>query len=71
MCDMKHVCRKHSLEPLETNVIDKRGNLLLSFMDPPYSIQAMAEKQKEEKDKPKGNQRKFDYRRKEPWRGRD
>ncbi len=71
MCDMKHVCRKHSLEPLETNVIDKRGNLLLSFMDPPYSIQSMAEKQKEEKDKPKENQRKFDYRRKEPWRGRD
>ena len=40
-------------------------------MDPPYSIQAMAEKQKEDENKPKTNQRKFDYRLKEPWRGRD
>ena len=71
ICDMKHVCRKYSTEPLETQVLDKKGNLLFSFMDPPYSIQAMAEKQKEDENKPKTNQRKFDYRRKEPWRGRD
>jgi hypothetical protein len=71
ICDMKHVCRKYSTEPLETHVLDKKGNLLFSFMDPPYSIQAMAEKQKEDEEKPKTNQRKFDYRRKEPWRGRD
>ena len=71
ICDMKHVCRKYSTEPLETQVLDKKGNLLFSFMDPPYSIQAMAEKQKEDENKPKTNQRKFDYRRKRPWEGRD
>ncbi len=64
-CDMRHACSKRSCEPIQETA-DKKGNLLFSFMDPPYTSQ----KPKKEKPKPPA-QRKFDYRRKKPWMGRD
>jgi len=72
MCDIRHICRKKSTENIETTVTDRKGNLLFSFMDPPYLDNPLEPgENKIENNSPKENQRKFDYRRKEPWKGRD
>lgn len=69
-CDMRHVCSKRACDPISIPK-DKKGNMLFSFMDPIYQAKTQGQSTTKSDDKKEEYvQRKFDFRKKEPWRGK-